>query len=296
MKSVYNGNANKSGVYKIINVNNGRIYIGSCKIFKQRAQEHTKSLLKNKHSNKFLQGDFNKCGESSFEFRVIEVVSGEQRNRLLVEQKYIDQYYDNQQQCYNFDKRTNNNSRSCRSKSPGETRKKMSESMRKKWKDPEYRKFQSEFQSKKTKELWQDSEYRARHVEAIREFTQKPEYRKKLSKAAQGKEISKETRTKISKSVSKINKELWQNSEYRKKVIEGRKHSWANDEVRKKRASIKFRKLKEKTYKLRNPDGKKVTITNMKDFCSRSDVILVPQLMSKVARGLLENYKGWTKP
>ena len=79
-------------------------------------------------------------------------------------------------------------------------------------------------------------------------------------------------------------------------MIGGRKHSWANDEARKKRASIRFRKQKEKTYKLRNPDDKIVTITNMQDFCSRSDVILVPQLMSKVARGLLENYKGWTKP
>jgi len=263
MKKNFNGNANKGGVYKITNTIDGKIYIGSAKTFKTRASAHISSLKTGKHQNKHLQASWNKHGEAVFLFEIIEVVEGSKTDRTTREQFYIDQWKERWKQCYNFKKEVVEKDRSCWSKFPEKTRKKKSESMKKKWKDPEYRKFQSEFQSKKTKELWQDSEYRAKHVEAIREFTQKPEYRKKLSKAAQGKEISKETRTKISKSVSKINKELWQNSEYRKKVIEGRKHSWANDEVRRKRASIKFRKLKEKTYKFRNPDGKIVTITNM---------------------------------
>jgi len=294
MKRVYNGHSNKSGVYKIINISNGRIYIGSCKVFKQRSTEHLKALQENRHSNRFLQHDFNKCGESSFEFHVVKVVLGEQKARLLVEQQLINKHYDSQQKCYNIDKKTNRNGRSCRSKTPKETRKKMSISMKKRWKDPEYRKFQSEFQSKKTKELWQDAEYREKHVEAIRNFTQKPEYRKKLSKAAQGKEVSKETRKKISKSVSKLNKKLWQDPEYREKVIEGRKRSWAKDEARKKRASDRLRKLKQKTYKLRNPEGEVVIITNMQEFCAKSSIKLIPQVMSRVARGKQEEYKGWT--
>ena len=79
----------KSGVYKITNKINGRIYIGSAKEFKRRYNQHRIGLIKKKHSNKFLQADFDKCGEDAFVFEVIEVVEGPQENRLLVEQTYI---------------------------------------------------------------------------------------------------------------------------------------------------------------------------------------------------------------
>jgi len=96
MKFIYKGNSRKSGVYKIINAQNGRIYIGSAKRFGERGMGHFRSLKKNKHPNKFLQYDFNKCGEEVFEFHILEVVGGKQKERLLVEQKYLDQYYDGQ--------------------------------------------------------------------------------------------------------------------------------------------------------------------------------------------------------
>lgn len=294
MQKKFNGHANKGGVYKITNLKDEKVYIGSAKTFKTRAAGHSSSLKNNKHQNKHLQASWNKHGADAFLFEVIEVVPGNKTARTTREQFYIDQWKDRWEQCFNFKKKTVEKDRSCWSKSPEKTRKKMSESMKKKWKDPEYRKFQSEFQSEKTKELWQDPEYRARHVEAIREFTQKPEYRKKLSRAAQGKEVPEKTRKKISRSVSKVNKELWQSPEYRKKVIEGRKRSWAKDDARKKRASERLCKLKQKTYKLRNPEGVVVAITNMQKFCEKSEVTLVPQLMSKVARGLRKSYKGWS--
>ena len=168
MKTEYKGYANKSGVYKIVNLLNGRIYIGSAKCFKVRANQHFKSLQENKHQNKYLQNDFNKCGEENFVFEVIEVVEGEQKERLLVEQKYIDQYFDKGNQCYNFKSKTEAESRSCSSKTPEETSRKRSESSKKMWEDPEYRNRQSEIQSAKTKEQWQNPEFRQKKIEGMK--------------------------------------------------------------------------------------------------------------------------------
>jgi len=107
MKTIYYGQSKKPGIYKIINTTNGRIYIGSAKEFKRRFAGHLRSLRKETHHNKFLQADFNKCGEDAFEFHVVEVMPGNNRNkRLRIEQKYIKEYFDNQQQCYNFHKKS----------------------------------------------------------------------------------------------------------------------------------------------------------------------------------------------
>lgn len=138
MKTFYEGNSKKSGVYKIINTTNGRMYVGSAKEFKARFKSHLKSLHKGTHHNKFLQNDFNKCGEDAFEFYVIEVVEGDQVARLLVEQKYVDQYHDKQDSCYNFKQQTVADSRTCFSKDPEKTRKLLSNATKKLWKDPVY--------------------------------------------------------------------------------------------------------------------------------------------------------------
>lgn len=101
MKIEYKNSANKNGIYKIINVKNNRIYIGSTVRFKKRVHSHIATLQNNKHSNTFLQNDWNKCGEEAFEFHVIEVVE-EPKSLLIREQHYLDLYFDNQQQCYNI--------------------------------------------------------------------------------------------------------------------------------------------------------------------------------------------------
>ena len=102
MKFNYEGLSERSGVYKIVNNSNGRIYIGSAKEFKSRWKGHENSLRNNKHSNKFLQGDFNKCGTEAFEFFILQVTSGTKEERLAIEEIYIKQYYDKQDLCYNF--------------------------------------------------------------------------------------------------------------------------------------------------------------------------------------------------
>lgn len=92
---------NRSGIYKIINTKNGRIYIGSAKKLGERRKRHLSSLKSKKHRNKFLQNDFNKCGKDVFEFYILEIIQ-EKENLLNTEQKYLDQYCDNQNMCYNI--------------------------------------------------------------------------------------------------------------------------------------------------------------------------------------------------
>jgi len=104
MEFKYEGSSLKSGTYKLTNTINGRIYIGSAKEFKSRWKHHERSLRKNKHSNRFLQADFNKCGTEAFVFEVIELIYGEQNKRLLAEQKLLDIHWDKNKLCYNLRK------------------------------------------------------------------------------------------------------------------------------------------------------------------------------------------------
>ncbi len=294
MESIFHGNSNNSGVYKIINKQNGRIYIGSAKSFKKRFHQHHQSLKSNKHSNKFLQHDFNKCGPDAFIFEVLEVVDGDQR--FITEQTHLDQYYDKQDDCYNFKKETVQKERSVGSHTPEETKKKMSDSMKKIWaEDEEYRTFQSVYQSKKTKELWEDPEYRAKHVEKIREFTQRPEYKEKLSKAAKGKIVSKETREKLSKIVGPRSKELWKDENHRAIQKVAREKSWVSNLERKQKMSKFMKDKMAKTYVLKDPEGNIVHITNITEFCENYPTKLIGNELSRVYRGIKRIYKGWTR-
>jgi len=102
MEFKYEGKSLKSGVYKITNILNGRAYYGSAKEFKIRWNQHKVSLTTNKHQNRFLQADFNKCGTDVFVFEVLEVIEGDRVKRLKVEEVYLKQYFDNGNQCYNL--------------------------------------------------------------------------------------------------------------------------------------------------------------------------------------------------
>jgi len=102
MQIHYRNQSEFGGVYKITNILNGRVYIGSTSCFRKRAASHKCNLEANRHLNKFMQNDFNKSGTESFLFEVLEVVAGDKQERLDREQFYIDQWYDNQKNCYNL--------------------------------------------------------------------------------------------------------------------------------------------------------------------------------------------------
>lgn len=116
MKFIFYDKANMGGVYKITNISNGRIYIGSTSRFRTRAQSHSNNLVANRHLNKFLQNDFNKCGNDAFIFEVVEVVEGTKKDRLDKEQIYIDRFYDGQKNCYNLVREAKDNRGGTRNK------------------------------------------------------------------------------------------------------------------------------------------------------------------------------------
>jgi len=77
---------NKSGIYKIYC--NTKFYIGSSKSLYSRLREHKIKLLKNTHSNDYLQRTCNKYGIEHFYYEIIEFC--EPDKRILREKYYID--------------------------------------------------------------------------------------------------------------------------------------------------------------------------------------------------------------
>lgn len=77
-----------SGIYKIVNLQTGKYYVGSTKDFKKRKQAHFSGLKNNYHPNKHLQNAYNKYGKENFKFEIIEYVKEELL--LDIEQSYID--------------------------------------------------------------------------------------------------------------------------------------------------------------------------------------------------------------
>lgn len=75
-------------VYKITNLKNGKIYVGSASYYDKRIGTHISRLRRNKHDNRYLQSTFNKYGESVLSFEILEVCN--QDNLLEKEQFWID--------------------------------------------------------------------------------------------------------------------------------------------------------------------------------------------------------------
>lgn len=79
------------GVYKLINLVNGKIYIGSSKNLRVRLWQHRAKLRHNKHYNVHLQNAWNKYGEKNFDYCIVEVCDEEHQYER--EQYYIDTYH-----------------------------------------------------------------------------------------------------------------------------------------------------------------------------------------------------------
>ena len=62
------------GIYRIVNIKNGKSYIGSSIWIERRWTQHRHILRNNKHRNDYFQRSWNKYGEDSFCFEVLEKV------------------------------------------------------------------------------------------------------------------------------------------------------------------------------------------------------------------------------
>lgn len=81
----------KSGIYKISNTSNGKVYIGkTSETFKRRFERHTNMLIGQKHHNKHLQNAWN-SNKDDFMFEILEIV--EDVSELNDKEKYwINEY------------------------------------------------------------------------------------------------------------------------------------------------------------------------------------------------------------
>lgn len=162
----------ETGIYKIINLVNNKVYIGSAVDINERFGEHKNMLIKNKHHSIKLQRSFNKHGIHNFKFEIIEKCEPIKKTMFEQEQHYID-LYDSYNNGYNCTKKAGS---SLGIKLSEETRIKISNSHL-------GQKCSDETKNKISK----------RHKG--RKFSK--EHKLKISKANKGKTLSVETKTKI---------------------------------------------------------------------------------------------------
>ena len=92
---------NDIGIYKIVNLVNGRAYIGQTKEkFQRRYWLHRWKLRKGEHDNKHLQRAWDKYGEENFIFEVIEILPVEQIDDR--EKYWIDWQRKQKEGCYSI--------------------------------------------------------------------------------------------------------------------------------------------------------------------------------------------------
>lgn len=88
------------GVYRIVNLVNGKIYVGQTKEgFQRRFWLHRWQLRNGSHDNRYLQNAWNKYGEGNFEFQVLEVLD---TDRIDDREIYWIAYYRKHGGCYSI--------------------------------------------------------------------------------------------------------------------------------------------------------------------------------------------------
>lgn len=91
-----------SGIYKIINKANGKYYVGSSRDISTRWSTHKRALSKRCHRNLKLQCAWDKYGEDSFEFVMVENCSPDRVALLAAEQNHLNKARGDQSVCYNL--------------------------------------------------------------------------------------------------------------------------------------------------------------------------------------------------
>jgi len=79
-----------TGIYKIENIANGKVYIGQSINLYTRLLGHKSTLKTNKHFNRYLQRSWNKYGEDNFTFNILEKCDTDDLNDR--EQYWIEKY------------------------------------------------------------------------------------------------------------------------------------------------------------------------------------------------------------
>ena len=88
----------KSGIYKIVNLVNNKVYVGSALNIKDIWKKHQRDLANNKHHSIKLQRAWNKYGIDNFKFEIIEECD---KNILIKQEQYYIDLLDSFNKGYN---------------------------------------------------------------------------------------------------------------------------------------------------------------------------------------------------
>lgn len=112
------------GIYKITNIVNNKIYVGSAINISNRFKTHKRLLKNNIHFNSHLQSSYNKYGSSCFKYEIIETIT---EDIMLKRESYWINILNANNREYGYNKRLVVNS-NLGIKLSDETRKKLSDS------------------------------------------------------------------------------------------------------------------------------------------------------------------------
>ena len=185
----------KSGIYRITNTINGKVYIGSASDLAKRWSRHRTELNRGEHPNKHLQSSWNKYGEASFVHEVIERV--EPGKLIEREQFYIDQLL-NTGSLYNLAPVAGSNlglrhTAETRAKVSAATKKAMTAEVRAKIRE----RMTGRILNPEARQRLRDINTGKRHT---------PESRKKISEVQKGKVFSEKTRKELRKAKARRRK------------------------------------------------------------------------------------------
>lgn len=245
-----------SGVYAIICIKNDKRYIGSSFRVRIRCCTHRNMLRKGTHHNKHLQSAWNKYGESSFQFVLIE--SAPRENLLEREQWWIE-YYQVCNDTFGFNLST-------KAGAP----------------------MAGLLHSAESKARMAQSQTGRRHSDEVRQKISKahtgrkksPEHIEKMRAAFTGRKASPETRAKLRELRKDTSIELRQK---RSEAMKGKKRT--------PESLAKYFDARAQEFIITDPDGNEYRIKGLGAFCREHG--LDQGAMSHVMHGRQKTHKGW---
>lgn len=152
------------GIYKIINLSNGKVYIGSSRNISKRITDHFKPSKVSARIKYPLYKDISKYGREQFKTEIIEECEIEKLEEL--ETKYIGLYFG--ENCYNISSTSHNMKDDEEKKKHGRF---FSEWNKKQWSDEEYRKSRSKHSSEVQKQRLSNPDYLKEKSRQLKKYT-----------------------------------------------------------------------------------------------------------------------------